>query len=119
MKYIITEQQLNNWKLNNEIINFLNHSLTPIDGFQDWYDLDDVEHFFPLSDDPELDSTDHMWWSNCSGHWVSADKDCPFLVIPKNVYRALDGYFGENSWKPVLNAWFEEHTGLQVNEISD
>jgi hypothetical protein len=119
MEYVITEQQLNNWKLNNEIINFLNRSLTPIDGFQDWYDLDDVEHFFPLSDDPELDSTDHMWWADCSSQYLSGDSHCPFLVIPRGVYGALNGYFGEDSWQPILKSWFEGHTGLQVNEISD
>lgn len=117
MEYIITEQQLNNWKRNNAILEFINDKLTPYDGFGSSYDNAAPEYFFSLVGMPDFNDYDHMWWVSCNNYDINTSMDCPFLVLPKGVYGSLDAYFGEDSWQPMVKEWFEGHTSLQVNDI--
>ena len=43
---------------------------------------------------------------------------CPLLSIYPAVSQQLSNYFGD-MWKPIFKKWFEENTGLIVNQITD
>ena len=42
---------------------------------------------------------------------------CPLLSIYPRVSERLDSTFGE-IWKPIFKKWFEEHTGLEVVQLT-
>ena len=44
--------------------------------------------------------------------------ECPLLSIYPKVSQQLNDYFGD-MWKPIFKKWFEENTGLTVNQITD
>ena len=44
--------------------------------------------------------------------------ECPLLSIYPKVSQQLSDYFGD-MWKPIFKKWFEENTGLTVNQITD
>ena len=44
--------------------------------------------------------------------------ECPLLSIYPKVSQQLNDYFGD-MWKPIFKKWFEENTGLIVNQITD
>lgn len=42
---------------------------------------------------------------------------CPLLSIYPRVSKRLDSIFGD-IWKPIFQKWFEEHTGLEVAQLT-
>lgn len=51
-------------------------------------------------------------------HVVFKHFECPILQVWPSVSYKLNDLFGD-LWKPVLKRWFEENTGLEVNDITD
>jgi len=43
---------------------------------------------------------------------------CPLLSIYPRISQQLNSLFGD-IWKPIFKKWFEENTGLIVNQITD
>jgi hypothetical protein len=117
MKVIITEEQ--NKKIQETITNYLDSSLTPIDGWdKEFYTQqyeEEGEVFFQLTDETDYS----MWYSSCDNQYLTEPLPkgvCPLVVIPTGIYESLEGYFG-NLWKPIFKQWFQHHTGLPVKEI--
>jgi hypothetical protein len=123
MKYIITES-----KLESAIISYLDENFTPDYGwsYSDVYQRDvdqygDVNFF--------INDQDSYIYYGCNANENTEDEyfsvyghlhghKCPLLVIYPKVSRHLDDYFGD-IWKPIFKKWFEENSGLTVNQITD
>lgn len=122
MKVIITEQQSN--KLKNSIIEYLNSTLTPYDGWltPEQYKKDlkrDGELFLFTVDTDTLGEGDHMWYTTHeTTHAKIRKEDSPIVVLPDQIYKGLNGFFGD-IWKPIFKAWFEFHTKLPVNKVDE
>ena len=125
MKYIITEEQ--NERLEKTIMKFFDKNLTPFEGWESHEDYESEleinggELFLRTTDDDEWDllSNNHMWYSICNNDNLSEplpEGHCPVVTLPKAVYSALDGYFGER-WKKLFRRWFIMNTGLLVIQI--
>lgn len=122
MKYIITES-----KLERAIISYLD------DNFYPDYGWDDEEYYRgELEINNELDfyinDMDSYIYYGCNSgekndkHFEPSGKleyyKCPLLLIYPAVSQQLNSYFGD-MWKPIFKKWFEENTGLTVNQITD
>jgi len=126
MKYIITES-----RLESAIISYLDENFTPDYGWNEntrhGSYQEDVDRYgdvvFFINDQDSYiyygcnanDNTEDEYFSiygHLHGH------KCPLLVIYPKVSRHLDNYFGD-MWKPIFKKWFEENTGLTVNQITD
>jgi hypothetical protein len=123
MKYIITES-----KLESAIISYLDENFIPDYGwsYSDVYQRDvdqygDVNFF--------INDQDSYIYYGCNANENTEDEyfsvyghlhghKCPLLVIYPKVSRHLDDYFGD-IWKPIFKKWFEENSGLTVNQITD
>jgi hypothetical protein len=121
MKYIITES-----KLESAIIRYLNDNYYPDYGWSDSYqgDVDkwgDLVFF--------INDIDSYIYYGCNANGGPEDKffagyghlnhyKCPLLSIYPRVGQQLSNYFGD-MWKPIFKKWFEEKTGLTVNQITD
>jgi hypothetical protein len=123
MKYIITES-----KLESAIISYLDENFIPDYGWSnpDVYQstveqygdcdffINDLDSYIYYGCNAN-DNTEDEYFS-VDGHLH--DYKCPLLVIYPKVSRHLDDYFGD-MWKPIFKKWFEENTGLIVNQITD
>ncbi len=121
MKYIITES-----KLESAIISYLDENFYPDYGWQDnyqemidkWGDLvfyiNDVDSYIYYGCNANGGPEDEFFASY--GH-LNTYK-CPLLSIYPAVSQQLNSYFG-GIWKPIFKKWFEENTGLTVNQITD
>ena len=125
MKIVITEQQKET--LEKTIIDFFDRNLTPFDGWdhEDEYkselEINGGEVFIQTREDGEwnLNHDNHMWYSVCDNANLSEPLDeghCPVVTLPRPVYDALNGYFGDN-WKKLFRRWFMSNTGLVVVQI--
>lgn len=122
MKYIITES-----KLERAIISYLDENFYPD------YGWDDEEYYRgELEINNEIDfyinDMDSYIYYGCNSGKKN-DKNfeptgkleyykCPLLSIYPAVSQQLNSYFGD-MWKPIFKKWFEENTGLTVNQITD
>ena len=121
MKYIITES-----KLESAIISYLNDNFYPDYGWHDSYQeyvdrwgdnvffINDVESYIYYGCNANGGPEDEFFADY--GHLHNFE--CPLLSIYPAVSQQLNSYFG-NMWKPVFKKWFEENTGLIVNQITD
>ncbi len=119
MKYIITES-----KLESAIISYLDENFYPDYGWTDSYQ-EDVDKWgdlvFFIND---VDS--YIYYGcNADNEIINGSEDghlynykCPLLSIYPKVSQQLNSLFGD-IWKPVFKKWFEENTGLIVNQITD
>lgn len=125
MKYIITES-----RLEKAIMEYLDKEFIPDYG---WYEndragtyQDDVDRFgdlvFFIND---VDS--YVYYGCNSGKEYDKDFEpsgrldnyrCPLLSVYPAISQQLSNYFGD-MWKPIFKKWFEENTGLTVNQITD
>jgi hypothetical protein len=121
MKYIITES-----KLESAIISYLDENFYPDYGWHDSYQeyvdrwgdnvffINDVESYIYYGCNANGGPEDEFFADY--GHLHNFE--CPLLSIYPAVSQQLNSYFG-NMWKPVFKKWFEENTGLIVNQITD
>lgn len=125
MKIVITEEQKE--RLDKTIMDFFNKNLTPFDGWKSTEEYQSElkdnggELFLQITDEGEwdLNRDNHMWYSECDNDNLSEhlpEGHCPVVTLPKAVYSALDGYFGER-WKKLFRRWFIMNTGLLVIQI--
>lgn len=123
MKYIITES-----KLESAIISYLDENFIPDYGwsYPDVYQRDveqygDVNFF--------INDQDSYIYYGCNANGGPEDEffagyghlhnyECPLLLIYPRIGQQLSSYFGD-MWKPIFKKWFEENTGLIVNQITD
>jgi hypothetical protein len=117
MKYIITES-----RLESAMISYLNDGLIPDDGwsYPDVYQKDvkrygDVNFFINDKDSYSYYGCNHLSFEE-DGHLHNYE--CPLLLIHSKVSQELSSWFGD-MWKPIFKKWFEENTGLIVNQIKD
>ena len=121
MKYIITES-----KLESAIISYLNGNFYPDYGWADSYQ-EDVDKWGDLVF--FINDVDSYIYYGCNmqefgehnsfeGYGSLNGFECPLLSIYPAVSEQLNNYFGD-MWKPVFKKWFEENTGLIVNQITD
>ena len=123
MKYIITES-----KLESAIINYLDKNFYPD---YSWANPDvyqkDVEKYGNV--DFFINDQDSYIYYGCNANGGPEDEffasygnlnnyKCPLLLIYPKVSEQLNSYFGD-IWKPIFKKWFEENTGLTVNQITD
>ena len=121
MKYIITES-----KLESAIISYLDENFYPDYGwsYPDVYQRDveqygDVNFFIN-------DQDSYIYYGcNADNEIINGPEDdhlynykCPLLSIYPRISQQLNSLFGD-IWKPVFKKWFEENTGLIVNQITD
>ena len=121
MKYIITES-----KLESAIISYLNENFYPDYGWTDsyqedvdkWGDLvffiNDVDSYIYYGCNANAGPEDEFF----AGYGHLHNYECPLLSIYPAVSQQLNSYFGD-MWKPIFKKWFEENTGLTVNQITD
>ena len=122
MKYIITES-----RLESAILEYINREFIPDYGWNDNYQ-EDVDRWGDLVF--FINDVDSYSYYGCNARGRS-DKykyfdpkghlhgyECPLLSIHPAVSQQLSNYFGDR-WKPVFKKWFEENTGLIVNQITD
>lgn len=121
MKYIITES-----KLESAIISYLDENFYPDYGWHDSYQeyvdkwgdnvffINDVESYIYYGCNANGGPEDEFFADY--GHLHNFE--CPLLSIYPAVSQQLNSYFGD-MWKPVFKKWFEENTGLIVNQITD
>ena len=126
MKYIITES-----KLESAIISYLDENFIPDYGwnnntrhgsYQDdvdkWGDvvffINDTDSYIYYGCNANAGPEDEFF----SGYGHLHNYKCPLLLIYPRVGQQLSNYFGD-MWKPVFKKWFEENTGLIVNQITD
>ena len=121
MKYIITES-----KLESAIISYLNDNFYPDYGWADSYQevvdiwgevdfhINDFDSYIYYGCNANGGPEDEFFASYGHLHYYK----CPLLLIYPRVSEQLNNYFG-NMWKPVFKKWFEENTGLTVNQITD
>ena len=122
MKYIITES-----KLERAIISYLDENFYPD------YGWDDEEYYrgeLKINNEIDFyinDMDSYIYYGCNSGkkndkNFASSGKleyyKCPLLSIYPAVSQQLNSYFGD-MWKPIFKKWFEENTGLTVNQITD
>ena len=122
MKYVITES-----KLESAIISYLDVNFYPDYGWQDnyqemvdeWGDLDflinDKDSYIYYGCESQ-DRSNNREYFGPNGHL--SNFECPLLSIGPRVSEQLNNYFGD-MWKPIFKRWFEENTGLIVNQITD
>jgi hypothetical protein len=123
MKYIITES-----KLESAIISYLDENFIPDYG---WSNPDVYQSTVEQYGDCDffINDLDSYIYYGCNANDNTEDEyfsvyghlhdyKCPLLVIYPKVSRHLDDYFGD-MWKPIFKKWFEENTGLIVNQITD
>jgi hypothetical protein len=126
MKYIITEN-----KLESAIISYLNDNFYPDYGWKgnsksDIGYQDEVDKWGEV--DFYINDFDSYIYYGCNSGEKN-DKNfepsgkleyykCPLLLIYPRVSEQLNNYFGD-MWKPIFKKWFEENTGLTVNQITD
>jgi hypothetical protein len=122
MKYIITES-----RLEKAIIEYLDKEFIPDYGWGNnyqedvdrWGDLvffiNDVESYIYYGCNARGGRNKDKYFDP-NGHL--ANYECPLLSIYPAVSQQLSNYFG-NMWKPIFKKWFEENTGLTVNQITD
>lgn len=127
MKYIITES-----RLEKAIMEYLDKEFTPDYG---WYGnmrtagtyQDDVDKWGDLVF--FINDIDSYIYFGCNANGGPEDElfatyghlhnyKCPLLSIYPAVSQQLSNYFGD-MWKPIFKKWFEENTGLIVNQITD
>jgi hypothetical protein len=127
MKYIITES-----RLEKAIIEYLDKEFIPDYG---WYEngrkagtyQDDVDKWGDLVF--FIDDVDSYIYFGCNANNGPEDDffadyghlhnyECPLLLVYPAVSQQLSNYFGD-MWKPIFKKWFEENTGLTVNQITD
>jgi hypothetical protein len=121
MKYIITES-----KLESAIISYLDENFIPDYGwsYPDVYQREveqygDVNFFIN-------DQDSYIYYEcNADNEIINGSEDdhlynykCPLLSIYPRISQQLNSLFGD-IWKPVFKKWFEENTGLIVNQITD
>lgn len=121
MKYIITES-----KLESAIISYLDENFYPDYGWTDSYQ-EDVDKWGDLVF--FINDVDSYCYYGCNmqdggehnsfeGYGSLNGFECPLLSIYPRVSQQLNSYFGD-VWKPIFKKWFEENTGLTVNQITD
>jgi hypothetical protein len=123
MKYIITES-----KLERAIISYLDENFYPDYG---WTNPDvyqrDIEQYGDVNF--YINDQDSYIYYGCNANGGPEDEffagyghlnhyKCPLLSIYPRVGQQLSNYFGD-MWKPIFKKWFEEKTGLTVNQITD
>ena len=121
MKYIITES-----KLESAIISYLDENFIPDYGwsYPDVYQRDVEQYgdvnFFINDQDSYI-----YYGSNADNEIINGSEDghlynykCPLLSIYPRISQQLNSLFGD-IWKPIFKKWFEENTGLIVNQITD
>lgn len=126
MNYIITEEQ--NKRLVDSISDYIKKNLTPHGGwdspkeYRKELKLNGGELFMFLEDtDGFPEDSDHMWYStyeNVNTQTYVNEEDCPFVLIPDEIYGGLDGYFGD-LWKPVFIEWFQQNTKLPLKTVDE
>lgn len=121
MKYIITES-----KLESAIISYLDENFIPDYGWADSYQEDvdkwgdavffinDIDSYFYYG----CNADDGGEYGPFEEHGALHNFECPLLSVYPRVSQQLSNYFGD-MWKPVFKKWFEENTGLIVNQITD
>jgi hypothetical protein len=114
MKYIITES-----RLERAIIEYLNDNFYPDYGWADTYQkeidkfgaveffINDIDSYIYYGCNYGLEDELHL-----------KNHGCPLLSIYPRISQQLNGLFGD-IWKPIFKKWFEENTGLKVNQITD
>ena len=114
MKYIITES-----RLEKAIMEYLDKEFIPDYG---WYEndragtyQDDVDSYIYYGCNANGGPEDEFFFSSY-GHLHNYE--CPLLQVYPAVSQQLSDYFGD-MWKPIFKKWFEENTGLTVNQITD
>ncbi len=123
MKYIITES-----KLESAIISYLDENFYPDYG---WLNPDVYQTTIKQYGDCDFfinDSDSYIYYGCDAGvkydrHFHPNDGKlrwykCPLLSIHPRVSQQLNSYFGD-TWKPIFKKWFEQNTGLIVNQITD
>jgi hypothetical protein len=124
MKYIITES-----RLESAIISYLDENFYPdyswnkIEEYKRDLDkwgeigffIDDVESYTYYGCDARDEKHEDKYFEP-NGHLYNFE--CPLLSIYPKVSQQLNDYFGD-MWKPIFKNWFEENTGLIVNQITD
>ena len=122
MKVLITESRLESL-----IIDYLNDSYYPDYGWAnpDVYQKDVKQYgdvlFF-------VDDRESYIYYGCNANAGPEDEffagyghlhnyKCPLLSVYPVVAQRLDSTFGE-IWKPIFKKWFEEHTGLEVAQLT-
>ena len=125
MKYIITENRLNNY-----ILKYIEEKY-PIDkinygeGYDDDGNLDSSAYDFYFTDyDPdEYDGTIFRWYGK--DYWEGDNDEIlrhriersPMLYFEdSHEPKKLDKMFGEY-WKPVFKKWFYDNFGLEINTV--
>ena len=123
MKYILTES-----KLERAIISYLDENFYPDYG---WANPDvyqrDIEQYGDVNF--YINDQDSYIYYGCNANGGPEDEffagyghlnhyKCPLLSIYPRVGQQLSNYFGD-MWKPIFKKWFEEKTGLTVNQITD
>jgi len=121
-------------KKDNEIISYLDKTLTPLDGWEKTKtykkDLKKNGHelfltFIENEGDEGFD--DHLWYvlhtcPHLGSGFVGKDitkEISPLVVMPDKNWRSLNRKFTGNIWKPVFIKWFEKHTGLDVKTVGN
>ena len=116
MKVIITES-----RLEKVITDYLDDLYQPDNGwsYPDVYQVG-VKHYGDLVF--FINDQDSYVYYGCNH--LSFEKDghlhhynCPLLSVYPRVSERLDSTFGE-IWKPIFKKWFEEHTGLEVAQLT-
>jgi hypothetical protein len=126
MKVLITESRLESL-----IIDYLNDSYYPDYGwkgnsksdigYQDevdkWGDIvffvDDQESYIYYGCNANAGPEDEFF----AGYGHLHNYECPLLSIYPYMSQRLDSAFGD-IWKPIFKKWFEEHTGLEVAQLT-
>jgi hypothetical protein len=126
MKVVITES-----KLEKVITDYLDDLLTPDYGWgnntRHGTYQDDVDKYGDLVF--FIDDKDSYIYYGCNANAGPEDEyfagyshlhnyKCPLLSVYPVVAQRLDSLFGE-IWKPIFKKWFEQNTGLIVNQITD
>jgi len=126
MKYVITES-----KLEGAIINYLDKTFYPDYGWNEntrhGSYQEDVDRYGDLVF--FINDQDSYIYYGCNANGGPEDEffasygnlnnyKCPLLLIYPKVSEQLNSYFGD-IWKPIFKKWFEENTGLTVNQITD
>lgn len=126
MKVVITESRLESL-----IIDYLNDSYYPDYGwkgnsksdigYQDevdkWGDIvffvDDQESYIYYGCNANAGPEDEFF----AGYGHLHNYECPLLSISPYMSQRLDSAFGD-IWKPIFKKWFEDNTGLEVNQLT-
>jgi hypothetical protein len=119
MNYIITEEQ--NQRLIDSIVEYFDNNLTPYDGWETPSEyakaLKIGKEIFLFIEDPQYDSSQHMWYATDKNPYATIPKeDSPVVTLPEDVYDSLTSYFGD-MWKPIFKQWFFKNTELPVNKV--